>query len=57
MKTRVSNLKPTITFPAFVHSGSQFLVSAKNCRFLQFIHTTTNNNYHNHLLQTGFLGV
>ena len=40
MKTylyRASNLKTTITFLAFVHSGSQFLAPTKNHHFLRFI--------------------
>ena len=59
MKTylyRESNLKSTITFWPLFHGGSQFLAPAKNHRFLRFNHTN-NNNYLNHLLQTGFLGV
>ena len=57
MKTylyRASNLKYAITFWPQFHSGSQFLAPAQNRRFLRFIHT---NNYHNHLLQTGFLSI
>ena len=34
---RASNLKSTITFLAFFHSGSQFLSPTKNRRFLRFI--------------------
>ena len=33
------------------------MAPTKNRRFLRFIHTNNNNNYHNNLLQTGFLGV
>ena len=58
MKTflyRLSNLKSTITFLALVHSRSQFVAPVINRRILLFIQT--NNNYHNHLLHTGFLRV
>ena len=47
MKTylyRASNLKSTITFQASVSWRSQFLVPAKNHRFLQFIPNNNNNN-------------
>ena len=34
------------------------LAPVKNRQFMRFIHTNNNNNnYHNKILQTGFLGV
>ena len=57
LKTKRNDLaRPVMGTIFLVLSRSQFLAPVKNLQFLRFIHTN-NNNYHNHLLQTGFLGV
>ena len=58
MKTelyRASNLKSTITFLAF-NSQRKSISGAHEKPSILAIYSYY-NNYHNHLLQTGFLGV
>ena len=54
---RASNLKSNITFHGLSFMAEvSFLATAKNRRFLRFIHNNNNSNDHHHqLLQTGFL--